>query len=110
MDGREEYLAWPILLFPLYDSPATLYYVDPPYLPETRVSGEYRHELTTDDHVALAALLHRVRGMVVLSGYRSALYADLYAGWRSVSFSATAMNKSAPRTETIWFSPNIPRP
>lgn len=51
------------------DSPGTLFYVDPPYLPATRSSGRYRCDLTPADHRALLEQLKTVQGMVVLSGY-----------------------------------------
>jgi DNA adenine methylase len=58
------------------DAPTTLFYVDPPYPHSTRssLSGRsssthgYRHELTDDQHRALAGVLQDVRGMVVISG------------------------------------------
>jgi len=90
-----------------YDAPETLFYVDPPYLPETRTahSGGYRHEMTPDQHQELAGVLHGVRGMVVLSGYDSPMYRELYAGWRVVTCEARA-EKAKPRTEVLWISPN----
>jgi DNA adenine methylase len=52
-----------------FDGADTLFFLDPPYVPETRVAGTYRYELTHDDHRELVAFLLSVRGMVVLSGY-----------------------------------------
>jgi DNA adenine methylase len=72
------------------DSPSTLIYCDPPYVHTTRsaLKGRgkkthgYRHEMDDVDHEALASVLHAVKGMVVLSGYPSALYdRDLYPDW-----------------------------
>ncbi|KKN11260.1 hypothetical protein LCGC14_1028170 [marine sediment metagenome] len=77
------------------DGPNTLFYCDPPYLAETRSSGEY--EMTYSDHVRLLALLGRSvavdasrfddavetlgpllewqrKGKFLLSGYPSSLY------------------------------------
>jgi len=75
-----------------FDSPATLFYVDPPYLAETRsrrwCDHAYAHDFhTVDDHRRLADTLLAVAGMVVLSGYPSELYRTLYEdrGWRVVS-------------------------
>lgn len=92
-----------------YDSPHTLFYVDPPYLPQTRAERtprNYRHELTDADHVALAKTLRQVQGYVVLSGYDSELYRDLYAGWRRVTWRDYAQG-TRPRTEALWLSPNM---
>lgn len=90
-----------------YDSPDTLFYVDPPYVVSTRTLGHqsYRHEMTDVEHEALATALHEVKGKVILSGYDCDLYQRLYAGWKSVSFKALA-DKAQERTETIWISDN----
>lgn len=92
----------------LYDRPETLFYVDPPYVMSTRSKGTvlYSNEMTDADHVDLAASLHSVLGMVLISGYRSDLYDALYADWKMVSRSATAQNGKG-RTECLWMSPNI---
>lgn len=46
-----------------YDAPDTFHYVDPPYLAETRQPRHgYTHELTDLDHIALANVLHGLRG------------------------------------------------
>lgn len=91
-----------------HDSTATLHYVDPPYVPETR-SGlmhtpqVYSHEMTNEDHRAMAECLHGLRGMVVLSGYRSSLYDELFDGWRTLDRAAHA-DGAKDRTETLWFN------
>lgn len=38
----------------VYDTENTFFYCDPPYLPETRKSGAYKHEMTTQDTVTLS--------------------------------------------------------
>lgn len=95
---------------PRYDARKTLFYVDPPYLPETRTAhGEsYRHEMTPEQHARLAGVLHEARGMVILSGYDSPLYRELYADWRTVTRRTTG-EKAAARTEVLWISPNAAR-
>jgi DNA adenine methylase len=85
--------------------PEVLLYVDPPYLGSTRVGGVYRHEMRTDDeHRELAEALHGCRASVVLSGYPSPLYDDLYAGWHRHEFAATTGQGGtwANRTEVLW--------
>ena len=53
-----------------YDSPATLYYVDPPYMMETRDSGnDYRYEMTDEAHIALLRFLKTLKGRVIVSGF-----------------------------------------
>ncbi|MCL4551978.1 MAG: DNA adenine methylase, partial [Candidatus Marsarchaeota archaeon] len=77
-----------------YDTPTTLFYIDPPYLPETRRSGAYEHELTSDDHRELVEILRHVKGKVMLSGYPSELYDSL--GWNKREWETCC--KAAGRT------------
>ena len=94
-----------------FDAADTLHYVDPPYLASTRQltaakgKGIYVHEMSDDQHAELAIYLRGLRGMVIVSGYPSPLYADLYAGWRCVTRAAHA-DGARPRTEALWISPN----
>lgn len=97
-----------------HDEPTTLHYVDPPYLPETRAMGNkydltyaggmYAHELTTDDHRKLLTFLRGLRGMVVLSGYPSALYDDALEGWQRIDRAAHA-DGARDRVECLWLNP-----
>lgn len=88
-----------------YDSPETLHFVDPPYLMDTRAGGHgYKHELTDLDHIALSGVLHALRGGVILAGYPSPLYEDLYAGWKKVERQAFACC-ARKRTEVLWIKP-----
>ena len=56
----------------------SLHYVDPPYVPETRSSGGYSHDMTTEQHIELAGVLCSLKGMVILSGYDCELYNELF--------------------------------
>lgn len=96
-----------------HDGLGTLFYVDPPYPIDARqdARGYYEHEMTDDEHRELAAALHQVRGMVVVSGYPCALYDDdLYAGWERREFRAVADNGATSdvnvaRVEVAWINP-----
>lgn len=90
-----------------WDTPETLFYVDPPYLASTRTQGlrGYAHEMTEQDHIDLATKIHGLHGNVILSGYSSDLYDnELYAHWQRVSFPARA-DKGRQSTEVCWISP-----
>jgi DNA adenine methylase len=90
-----------------FDTPETLFYVDPPYVHDTRskwAGKMYPHELDDADHRALAAVLRAVEGFVVLSGYPSALYSQLYPDWSRVETQART-NFTHLRTECLWLSP-----
>jgi DNA adenine methylase len=65
----------------------------------------YRHEMTDDDHRALAEVLRSVEGMVVLSGYACELYdRDLYPDWDRRE-KATHGDGAVKRTEVLWLNP-----
>lgn len=86
------------------DTEQTLFYMDPPYVHETR-SGRafYKHEMTEQDHAALAEQLQSVKGHVVLSGYRCELYEDLYNGWLRIDKNTHA-DGARDRVESIWLN------
>lgn len=96
-----------------HDGLETLHYCDPPYVHSTRSqamhgSHGYTHEMSEEDHTRLALALLRVRGFVVVSGYRSELYDNLYRLWDRVDCEALA-DGARKRTESLWLSPNCPR-
>lgn len=90
-----------------HDAPDTLHYVDPPYTHKERgTDSRYRLEFSEADHRRLAEALNAMRGRVVLSGYRSDLYDDLYQGWVRLDKTAFA-DGGRKRVESLWLSPNI---
>lgn len=95
-------------LIPKFDSPNTFFYVDPPYLMETRSAGGkgYVHEMSTECHRQLAWILKQVKGKVAISGYPSSLYETLYEGWRYESKAVTANGQkgAVQRTEKLWMN------
>lgn len=85
-----------------HDAETTLHYVDPPYVPDTRdKGGDYRHEMTPDQHRDLAAFLPTLKGAVIVSGYPSPLYDEIFAGWERVERKALA-DGAKERTEVLW--------
>src|SRR5262249_4716881 len=90
--------------------PGCLIYADPPYLESTRPSAgrgpSYGHEMRTeDDPRELAAALHAARAAIVLSGYRSPLYDELYDGWYRADLPGYTGNGAAGharRDEALW--------
>lgn len=99
--------------------PGTLIYADPPYLASVRarhISGrqngpQYEHELRADEeHRTLAAALADCRAAVVLSGYDSPLYQELFSDWHRVELDAQAGNGTArERTEVLWSNRPFPQ-
>lgn len=96
------------LVMRAHDGLETVHYVDPPYVSTTRDKGrDYRHEMDDADHIRLAEFLHTLKGFVILSGYNSPLYGELYAGWRK-AYRATRADAAGERLEVLWLSPNCP--
>ncbi len=94
------------------DGPNTLFYLDPPYLPDTRAStGEYgEHEMSFEDHEELLSTLAGIEGKFLLSGYGSGLY-DLQAsdsGWfcreKVIDCKASSKKEKEDRTECLWMN------
>ena len=68
-----------------YDTPETLFYLDPPYVHDARGDKHaYYGEMTDAEHAELAELLRGIKGRAAISGYRNELYDALYAGWNRV--------------------------
>lgn len=89
--------------------PEVLIYADPPYLGSTRSSRQYAVEMSHDrEHEDLAAALLACRASVVLSGYDSPLYAQLFPDWHRVEFATyTGQGNHTTvgtdrRTEVLW--------
>lgn len=96
-----------------HDRADTLFFVDPPYVLSTRTpranqsKGSYRHEMTDLDHEALLAVVLQLKGMVVLSGYASELYASTLGHWTKHETSAriSSGRGSGVRVECAWLNP-----
>lgn len=68
-----------------YDTPNTVFFVDPPYEHEGRVRRKgYNHEMDRNAHEKLLDLLLQVKGKVLLCGYPNELYDSRLKGWRRV--------------------------
>ncbi|OCX76221.1 hypothetical protein A6M27_02945 [Acidithiobacillus thiooxidans] len=104
-----------------FDGPESIFYCDPPYLPDTRSgSGGYADEL--EDHDELLDTLEDVQGMVALSGYPHPDYNRLEdSGWKRHDFklecasgrtresrdSRLAGEIITQRTESVWINPAL---
>lgn len=103
-------------LIPAYDTPDTFFYLDPPYLHETRKDCDsYRHEMTTEQHLQLLELVRNVRGKVMLSGYANSLYNERLGDWIAYDFeiacrstvgaaSNRGSHNKSRREERVWLN------
>jgi DNA adenine methylase len=92
-----------------YDSPDTLFYLDPPYLPEARATPDvYAHEMTFEEHKRLLELLASCRGKVILSGYASELYERQLRTWQRIDIeranSAAGGDVKRRMIERLWLN------
>ena len=92
-----------------YDSKDTLFYIDPPYLSDTRVSKKvYKYEMTHLDHATLLIALSNISGKFMLSGYKSDLYqtAERMYMWNKtilkVPNHSSSKSKKDIKNECIW--------
>lgn len=91
-----------------YDGAATLFYIDPPYAPETRCDNLYGQEMSLEKHQDLLTALtdKGLKSSVILSGYDCPLYLEKLVGWTKTEVtlkSAMTKSKDKPdRTECLW--------
>ncbi len=104
------------------DGPRTLFYLDPPYLHETREANSrdaYAHEMTEEDHERLLMVLggsiakpvhmrNGIKGRFMLSGYHSNIY-DATAkalGWKchelAIPNHSSGKAEKEVKTECVW--------
>jgi len=91
------------------DGPKTLFYLDPPYVPETRAAPKiYEFEMSVAQHEELLDTLLQCKGKVLLSGYPSALYDERLADWAKVDFEidnkASAAKTKRKMIERVWMN------
>ncbi len=86
-----------------------LFYLDPPYPPETRYGGKaatYLMEMTRDDHVELLETIRECKSNVIISSYPSKLYDGMLSDWNrdELQVKAQTSNSGQKRTEVIWMN------
>lgn len=98
-----------------HDAEDTLFYIDPPYVGETRTLQKgYDHEMTEVSlHVELVDLLLTLKGKVILSGYDHSVYDKLVDnGWTKMLLGeyakSSAFNKVGEKktvgAEVLWIN------
>lgn len=105
-----------------WDSPDTVFYIDPPYVHSTRKSSnDYKHEMTEDQHRELVNCLIDCAGSVTVSGYSNLIYRALESnGWMRIDHSTAcraagrirgsklrgegSVRQLAQRVESIWIN------
>jgi DNA adenine methylase len=91
------------------DGANTLFYLDPPYLHETRVTtSDYDYEMSTEQHIELLDAINQCKGKVLLSGYPSRLYQSKLKNWNyediEIDNKASSAKQKPIMTERIWMN------
>ncbi|RWX00937.1 DNA adenine methylase [Flavobacterium cerinum] len=90
------------------DTKRTFFYLDPPYLLETRGSqDDYKYEFGIEDYKRLAMVLNNIKGYAMISGYDHELMNELFEskGWIKIKFPSKKNNiRSKQVTECIWIN------
>lgn len=88
---------------PLIEDPKTLIYLDPPYVLSTRKGGElYDHEMSDLDHIKLLTLVCERPSMVMISGYRSAIYDEFLSDFHRIDYQT--MTRQGMVDESLWLN------
>lgn len=96
-----------------YDSPTTLFYLDPPYVQSTRAKSArnvYKHEMEDSLQVKLVERMATIQGYVLISGYRNEIYNKLsdYGFKEKVLGTYTERSSSSStrgtREEMLWMN------
>jgi DNA adenine methylase len=96
-----------LALLDRYDLPKTLWYLDPPYMNGTRSKKSQRHgyncNMTDAEHIELLRRAKELRGMVMISGYKSELYLSELADWR-LEKKGTYDDNMNKKEEYLWMN------
>ena len=94
-----------IKLIQRMDSSSAFMYLDPPYHPSTRSSGDYVHDYTEQDHETLISTVLTLKGKILISGYDCKEYDRLLSKFTKVKFDVSTLdgnNAVKMKEETLW--------
>jgi DNA adenine methylase len=99
-------------LIATYDGKDTLFYLDPPYVHDTRkMTFTYEHEMTDEEHNNMIDILLKIKGKALLSGYDHKIYDRLVRnGWQRLSIgeydkrSMSHNTRKAKGEEIVWIN------
>ena len=96
-----------------YDSNQTVFYCDPPYMPETRYENKtYKNDMTNKNHIQFLETMTKIQGKAIISGYNSELYNNYLSNWnkREIEVNASMSMKKLPDRNTtkaiecLWYN------
>lgn len=86
-----------------YDTADVFFYIDPPYLKNTRKGYLYKYEMTDLEHEDLLKALVSHPGKILVSGYDNEMYNRFLKGWKK-DFKKTQAEHGIQRTECLWMN------
>ena len=91
-----------IAIIQQYDSPTSLFYLDPCYLPHTRSQFKhYQFEMQEKDHVELIEVLQSLQGKFLISGYENSLYDTSFSQFPQQTKPSMTTGRNN-RQEKLW--------
>lgn len=98
-----------------YDRPESLFYIDLPYMPQTRRSAKaYEHEADKLTHKRMLRAVMHAKGKFIISGYAHPLYDEVLTGargWERIEYRVACRSSVSPsgkvaadktRQEVVW--------
>lgn len=92
-----------------HDHERALFYLDPPYHPDTRLSiRTYHYEMDDERHKLLLSAVANIKGKFMLSGYKHPWYEQQARafGWncheRDIPNAASSCKQKETKTECLW--------
>lgn len=95
-----------------YDTEESLFYLDPPYILQTRAANSknvYKYEMSDKQHENLVEFLLNIKGKVILSGYENSIYKTLEQNkWNKIFLGEYKKSSSKNKgKEFIWLNYKI---
>ncbi|MCD8109041.1 MAG: DNA adenine methylase [Clostridiales bacterium] len=92
-----------------YDTEDVFFYLDPPYLHDTRTYRYfYNFEMAEADHEELLQAVVSHPGRFMVSGYDNELYNDYLSGWHK-AYRKTQIESGAAKQEVLWLNYELGR-
>ena len=100
-----------------YDTENTFFYLDPPYVHDTRSSGKrYSHEMKNEEHESLIENILNLKGKILMSGYANSIYDDRLKEWTRQEFKQPLWSTRSKaregdskdyRIEVLWYNYDV---
>lgn len=90
-----------IELIQKYDSENVFFYLDPPYIQETRASNQkYQCDMSNQQHQRLIAVINTSKAKFLISGYNHPIYDKLNDKFQKIEF--LSPNAGSNAVEVLW--------